>query len=225
MRLSIIIPVYNEKDTIRPVLASVESIDLDKEIIIVDDGSSDGTRQVLAALSSDGGRRVLFHDGNQGKGAALRTGLRHATGDAIIIQDADLEYDPRDYLRLFQPLQAGEADVVYGSRFSRRRPTMALRHWIGNRVLTWMTNVLYGAAITDMETCYKLFRREALAGIEIESNGFNVEPELTAKILKKGLRIHEVPISYSARTRSHGKKISWKDFLSALWTLFKYRVR
>ena len=223
MRLSIIIPVHNERATIRQILERLDKVDLNKEVVIVDDYSTDGTRDVLAELDRKG-RTVVFHEWNQGKGAALRTGLRYVTGDCVIVQDADLEYDPNDYHKLVSALEERRADVVYGSRFAGEQPSMALRHRVGNRLLTGLTNLLYGSALTDMETCYKLLRREAFAGIELTSDRFNVEPELTAKLLKKGITIHEVPISYAGRSFAEGKKISWADFVSAVWTLVKCRV-
>ena len=223
MRLSIIIPVFNERDTIREVIDRVEAVDHDKEIIVVDDYSTDGTRDVLTELDGRGPTMVL-HDRNRGKGAALRTGLRHVTGDFVIVQDADLEYDPADYHKLLAVVGERRADVVYGSRLATDRPSMALRYWVGNRLLTGLTNLLYGSALTDMETCYKLLRREVLGEIELVSDRFNVEPELTAKLLKKGVTIHEVPISYVGRSSTEGKKISWVDFVSAVWTLVRYRV-
>jgi len=224
MRLSVIIPVYNERATIREVLERVDAVPVDKQVIIVDDCSSDGTGGMLRELQGPG-HTVLFHPTNRGKGAALRTGLPYATGDCIVIQDADLEYDPRDYLALLRPVAEGRARVVYGSRFQASRPPMFLRHWVGNVLLTSLTNLLYGTRLTDMETCYKLFRADVLKDLAIESDRFNVEPEITAKILKKGVTILEVPIAYSRRNFAEGKKIGWKDFVSAVWTLVKYRFR
>ena len=221
MRLSVIIPVFNERATIEHILDRVDGIDLDTEVVIVDDGSTDGTREVLEGL--DGERIVVYHERNKGKGAALRTGLGHATGDYVIVQDADLEYDPRDFIRLLQAVDDG-ALVVYGSRFAGKRAGMAIRHLVGNKLLTALTNALYGSDLTDMETCYKLFPRQILTEIGIDSNRFNVEPEVTAKILRRGVAIREVPITYAGRKFSEGKKISWVDFVSAVWTLLKYRV-
>ena len=221
MRLSVIVPVFNERATIERILDRVDAIDLDMEVIVVDDGSTDGTRELLERLAGE--RTVVYHERNQGKGAALRTGLRHATGDYVIVQDADLEYDPKEYDRLLREVDDG-AVVVYGSRFAGPQAGMALRHWIGNKLLTALTNALYGGGLTDMETCYKLFPRQMLIDIGIDSDRFSVEPEVTAKILKRGIRIREVPITYAGRKFSEGKKISWVDFVSAVWTLLKYRV-
>ena len=223
MRLSVIIPVFNERATIDELLRRVAAVDLDKEIVIVDDGSTDGTRDVLERLD---GRvhTVLLHDANRGKGAAIRTGLQHVTGDCVLVQDADLEYDPDDYYRLLAAMKKLGADAVYGSRFARGRPAMTLRHRLGNRLLTGITNALFGSALTDMETCYKLIRRRVLADIDIASNGFSIEPEITAKLLRMGIVIHEIPIQYVGRSFADGKKISWRDFASAIWTLVKLRV-
>ena len=222
MRLSVVIPVFNELATLEQLLDKVDAVDIDKEVIIVDDYSTDGTRDLLATMNHPN-RLVVLHDRNRGKGAALRTGFSRATGEYVIIQDADLEYEPTDYAVLTAEAQRHGADVVYGSRFMGPRPPMAFQNWVGNRVLTGLTNVLYGSRITDMETCYKLMRRSVVATLDIESNRFNVEPELTAKLLKRGVTIFEVPIAYVGRSRSEGKKISWVDFLSAVWTLVRFR--
>ena len=222
MRLSVIIPVFNEFSTVEVLLARVDAVKLKTEVVLVDDCSTDGTREVLLQLANDG-RIVVFHEENRGKGAALRTGFERATGDYVVVQDADLEYNPDDYIKLVNEAKRRSADVVYGSRFIGSRPPMAFANWIGNWVLTWLTNTLYGAALTDMETCYKLFRREVIENLEIESNRFNVEAELTAKMLKMGAKIYEVPVSYQARKHSEGKKIGWRDFWSAVWTLVRYR--
>ena len=221
-KLSVVIPVYNEKKSLLEIIRRVQAVPVDKEIILVDDFSTDGTRDLLRDLE----RRefkVLYHEKNQGKGAALRTGFQHATREFVIVQDADLEYDPNDYPKLLKPILDGTADVVYGSRFSGHRKNMTSLHTLGNLLLTGITNVFYRTSITDMETCYKLFRRETIQGIRIECNRFNFEPEVTAKLLKRGLRIVEVPISYSGRSFSEGKKITWRDGFSAVWTLIKYR--
>ena len=225
MKLSIIIPAYNEKNTIKEIIRRVRSVQLDnieKEIIVVDDKSTDGTREILK-MEEDSGLRVLSHPKNQGKGASIRTGLKYATGDLIVIQDADLEYDPEDYYKLIEPILKGKALVVYGSRFTGEHRNMFFWHYIGNRFLSLVTNLLYNTTLSDMETGYKLFTREAFDGITIKSDRFNFEPEITAKILKKGMRIYEVPISYAGREFSEGKKITWRDGFVALWTLIKYR--
>lgn len=221
-KLSVVIPVYNEKKSLLEIIQRVQSVPIEKEIILVDDFSTDGTRDLLRDLERQE-FKVLYHETNQGKGAALRTGFQHAIGEFVIVQDADLEYDPNDYPKLLQPILNGEADVVYGSRFSGHPSNMTSLHTLGNLFLTGMTNLFYRTSITDMETCYKLFRRETIQGIRIECNRFNFEPEVTAKLLKRGLRIVEVPISYSGRSFSEGKKITWRDGFSAVWTLIKYR--
>ena len=220
--LSVVIPVYNERKSLLEIIQRVQSVPIEKEIILVDDFSTDGTRELLRSLDPRK-FKVLYHERNQGKGAALRTGFQQAAGQFVIVQDADLEYDPNDYPKLLQPILDGRADVVYGSRFSGLRRNMTSLHTLGNLLLTWITNAFYRTSITDMETCYKLFRRETIQGIRIECNRFNFEPEVTAKILKRGLRIVEVPISYSGRSFSEGKKITWRDGFSAVWALIKYR--
>ena len=221
-KLSVVIPVYNEKKSLLEIIQRVQLVPIEKEIILVDDFSTDGTRDLLHDLEKQE-FKVLYHEKNKGKGAALRTGFQHATGEFVIVQDADLEYDPNDYLKLLQPILDGKADVVYGSRFSGYRRNMTSLHTLGNLFLTGITNLFYRTSITDMETCYKLFRRATIQGIRIECNRFNFEPEVTAKLLKRGLRIVEVPISYSGRSFSEGKKITWRDGFSAVWTLIKYR--
>lgn len=225
MRLSIIIPVYNEQKTLREILNRVRGInlgDIEKEIIAVDDFSRDGSRELLREEEKNG-IRVFYHEKNMGKGAAIRTALGGTTGDLILIQDADLEYDPEDYIKLLNPVLKGKADVVYGSRFTGERRNMLFWHWVGNRFLTLITNILYNTTLSDMETCYKLFKAEVIKGIRIRSNRFNFEPEITAKVLKRGIRIYEVPISYTGREYHEGKKITWKDGFFAIWTLLKYR--
>jgi glycosyltransferase involved in cell wall biosynthesis len=224
MNLSIVIPVYNEVDNIGEILKRVQSTKLPKEIIVVDDGSKDGTREVLAALDGKKMVRVILHERNQGKGAAVVTGLKAAQGDVLLIQDADLEYDPRDYPVLLQPIEEGLADVVYGSRFlgAPHRVTM-FWHLMANRLLTLMTNILYNTILTDMETGYKVFRREVTEGMNIHAKRFDFEPEFTAKVLKRNYRIFEVPISFNPRDYSQGKKIKLKDAFEAVWTLLKYR--
>jgi len=224
MNLSVIIPVYNEVQNIREILKRVQATGLAWEILIVDDGSTDGTRDILKELDGTDQIRVVLHEQNQGKGAAVRTGFSEAKGDIFLIQDADLEYDPRDYPAIMKPIEEGIADVVYGSRFlgGPRRSTMFL-HMIANKLLTLATNILYNNILTDMETGYKIFRREVLDGITIHSNSFNFEPEFTAKILKKKVRIFEVPISFNPRDYSDGKKIKLHDAFEAIWALLKYR--
>ena len=225
-KVSIIIPVYNEKDTFRELLKKVEEANfagLEKEIIMVDDCSNDGTTEILKELSTQ--YKILFHEKNQGKGAAIRTAVKEATGDFVVIQDADLEYLPDDYDNLLPLLINDEADVVYGSRFknSDNSKNVILKNKIANLFLTMLTNILYGATITDMETCYKAFKREFIQGITIKSNRFDFEPEITAKIMKSKARLKEVPISYCGRGHDEGKKINWKDGIHAILTLIKYR--
>lgn len=236
-------PVYNERATLEEIVQWVRSVDLtvdpdgsnellhgpihiEREIVIVDDGSTDGTREILdrwkAEAPSD--MQIIYHERNGGKGAALRTGFTHATGDIVVVQDADLEYDPRDYVKLLVPLLEGRAPVIYGSRFlGGPRSAMSLTHTMGNRLLTVITNVLYGTSLTDMETCYKVFRRDVIADIKLRSRRFEIEPEITAKILKRGYSIFEVPISYNGREFHEGKKITWRDGFVAVRTLIKYR--
>jgi glycosyltransferase involved in cell wall biosynthesis len=226
--LSILMPVYNEARTIREIISRVEAVPLDgvlKELIIVDDGSTDGTREVLQELSRDTTHKIYFHAQNMGKGAALRTGLTYAAGDIILIQDADLEYDPREYAELIKPILEGRADVVYGSRLSGGKVARAFNFWhfIGNKLLTLITNILYNAILSDMETCYKVFRADVIKNIQIKSNRFDFEPEITAKVLKRRHKLYELPISYYGRDFHEGKKITWRDGFSALWALIKYR--
>jgi glycosyltransferase involved in cell wall biosynthesis len=224
MELSVIIPIYNEARTLNTILDRVLATGLPHEIILVDDGSSDGTRALLEARDGSQGIRVILHEKNQGKGAAVRTGITVATGDVIIIQDADLEYDPRDYPMLIKPIEEGLADVVYGSRFlgGPRRAVM-FWHMIANKLLTFATNLLYNTILSDMETGYKVFRREVLQGINLRANRFDFEPEFTAKILKRKIGIYEVPISFNPRNYAEGKKITMKDAFHAAWALLKYR--
>lgn len=224
MKLSVIIPVYNEVESIKVILERVHATNLVSEIVVVDDGSKDGTRDVLKSLDGKDTVRVILHDVNKGKGAAVRTGMEAATGDIMLIQDADLEYDPRDFPELLKPIQEGLADVVYGSRFLGRahRVTM-FWHMVANRMLTFMTNILYNTILTDMETGYKVFRREVIKGMVIRANSFNFEPEFTAKILKRKYRIFEVPITFNPRDYSQGKKIKMHDAFEAVWALIKYK--
>ena len=225
-KLSVIVPVYNERNTVVEVLRRMRAVELpdgiDREIIVVDDGSSDGTRDVLNQLS-DSTVRIILHEHNRGKGAAVRTGIEVASGDYVLIQDADLEYDPEDWPKLVAPVMRGRARVVYGSRFTGERRNMLFLHWIGNRMLSFVTNVLYNTTLSDMETCYKLVDRSLLLDLELRCNRFDIEPEITAKILKRRIRIYEVPISYTGREFDEGKKITWRDGFAALWTLAKFR--
>jgi glycosyltransferase involved in cell wall biosynthesis len=226
MKLSIIVPVYNERETLRDILKQVRDVELpgiEKEILAVDDGSTDGSREILAAEAEAGDLRVFYHDTNRGKGAAVRTAIEHATGDMILIQDADLEYDPRDYPKLIQPIIEKRVTVVYGSRFLGPRKAMLFWHMLGNKLLTLMTNILFNAILSDMETCYKCFRADVVKDIPLHARRFEFEPEVTAKVLKRGHRIFEVPISYYGREYHEGKKISWRDAPLAFWTLLKYR--
>lgn len=226
MKLSIVVPVYNEAGTILKVIAGIKAagVGMEKEIVIVDDASNDGTPGILESLK-DKDIKVYRHERNQGKGAALKTGFSHVTGDVVIVQDADLEYDPREYGALLDPILNHGADVVYGSRLSGGRPTRAYMFWhkAGNGVLTFLTNLLYNTTITDMETGYKVFRKEVINTIQIRSKDFTVEPEITAKIFKKRYKVYEVPISYYGRSYAEGKKIRWHHGVSAIWALLKYR--
>jgi glycosyltransferase involved in cell wall biosynthesis len=226
MTLTVIIPCFNEKDTIREVVARVNAEPTEKEVIIVDDGSTDGSREIILGELKPLVDRVIFHDVNMGKGAAVSTGIAAATGDYIVIQDADLEYDPKEYPKLLKPLLEGRADAVYGSRFLTTEERRVLYYWhsIGNKFLTLVSNMFTNINLTDMETCYKAFRSDAIKGIKLEEKRFGIEPEITAKIAAKGLRIYEVGISYSGRTYMEGKKIGWKDGFSALWCIIKYNT-
>jgi glycosyltransferase involved in cell wall biosynthesis len=234
MKLSIIVPVYNERETIREILDQVRSVDLtiatdggvqtlSKEIIVVDDGSTDGTRAILQDEPQDD-LQISFLPVNRGKGAAVRAGIARSTGDIVLIQDADLEYDPRDYPALLRPILEGRVKVVYGSRFLGPRKAMLFWHMLGNKLLTLVTNVLYNAILSDMETCYKVLDGDLARSVRLKSEGWGIDPEITAKVLKRGYRIFEVPISYYGREYYEGKKISWRDGFTVLWTLIKYRV-
>jgi glycosyltransferase involved in cell wall biosynthesis len=223
-RLSVIIPAFNEMPTIVQVVESVANLDIHKQIIIVDDGSTDGTRETIQSFQGREGFDVILHESNQGKGAAIQTGIRMAIGDAVIVQDADLEYDPRDILRVIQPILDGETDVVFGSRYlSNCSQDQSALHRFGNGVLTGLSNWMTRQHLTDMETCYKAFRRELLQSINIEQNRFGFEPEITAKLARRGIVIREVPIRYSSRSWKEGKKIGIKDLFSTLWCIVKYR--
>lgn len=248
MKLSVLIPCYNERETIREIVSRVCAVEVrlrvrdgrfgqpiapdgtvelvvEKEIIIVDDGSKDGTRDILPELAQLPGVVVHYHAQNQGKGAAVRSAIEHATGDIMLVQDADLEYDPRDYPGLIQPIVEGRAKVVYGSRFlGGPRKAMFFTHMMGNKLLTLFTNILFDTILSDMETCYKVFTREVAEKLRLKSPGWGFDPEITAKILKRGYRIYEVPISYTGREYNEGKKISWRDGLTVMWTLLKFRL-
>ncbi len=225
MKLTVVIPVFNEKNTIQEILRRVQTVEvgIDKEIIIVDDGSTDGTREILQQLASPA-IKVILHEKNAGKGGALQTGFSRAEGDIVLIQDADLEYDPREYPVLLEPILDGRADVVYGSRFlGGPHRVLYFWHYVGNKTLTTFSNMLCNLNLTDMETCYKVFRREILQKISLKSKRFGVEPEITAKVAKLKCRIYEVPISYSGRDYAQGKKIGWKDGIAAFFHIVRFR--
>ena len=225
MKVSVVMPVYNEVETIKEIVSRVQAVTLEKDIIIVDDGSTDGTRELLEEISQPyDNLRVIYHDSNQGKGAALRTGFAEVTGDIVIIQDADLEYDPKEYPVLLEPILDGRADIVYGSRFlGGPHRVLFFWHYMGNKFLTLLSNMLTNLNLTDMETCYKVFKKEVLDTIKLKSNRFGFEPEFTAKVAKKGFRIYETPISYSGRTYEEGKKIGWKDGVKAIFCILWFR--
>jgi glycosyltransferase involved in cell wall biosynthesis len=226
MKLSIVIPVYNEKDTIREITARVLKVDtgLETELIAVDDFSTDGTRDILKTLA-DPRVKVFYHDNNMGKGAALRTGFSQTTGDIVLVQDADLEYDPREYPKLLEPILDGRADVVYGSRFlGGPHRVLFFWHYVANRMVTTICNILANLNLTDMETCYKVFKKGVLSRIKLKSNRFGFEPEVTIKIAKLKARIYEVPISYSGRDYSEGKKIGWKDGIAAIYHMLRFKL-
>jgi len=221
--LSIVMPAYNERDTIETIIDRVMAVPLRKELIVVDDGSTDGTRDILTRLREKYDFKLVFQPQNRGKGSALRRGFEEVTGDLMVIQDADLEYSPEEFPELIELICQGRADVVYGSRFIGRRRVFLFTHYAGNRLLTLITNILYNTILTDMETCYKVMRTEVLRSFELKSNGFGIEPEMTAKIFKRGYRVYEVPITYDGRGYDEGKKITWRDGVVALWVLIKYR--
>jgi glycosyltransferase involved in cell wall biosynthesis len=221
--LSVVMPVYNERDTIDEIVSRVLAIPMRVELVVVDDCSTDGTRARLHQLQEQFGFRLLLQPRNHGKGAALRRGFASVTGDIVAIQDADLEYSPEEFPMLSELIIDGRADVVYGSRFLGRHRVFLFTHYLGNRVLTLVTNVLYNTMLSDMETCYKVMRREVLEGLDLRSNGFGIEPEITAKIFKRGYRVYEVPITYDGRGYDEGKKITWRDGVVALWVLLRYR--
>jgi glycosyltransferase involved in cell wall biosynthesis len=224
-KLSVVMPVFNERTTVAEAIRRVRETELplDKEIVVVDDGSTDGTRDILSRLS-DSTVRVFYHPNNQGKGAAVRRGIEEANGDVVVIQDADLEYDPRDWTAMLRPILEGQAKVVYGSRFTGERRNMLFWHLVGNRFLSLVTDLLYNTTLSDMETCYKMADARLLRSLRLVSDRFEIEPELTAKFLRAGERIWEVPIRYAGREAEEGKKISWRDGFPALWTLLKYRL-
>lgn len=225
-KVTIVIPVFNEKETLKEILEKVEKAnlcDLEKEIILIDDYSTDGSREILKEYENK--YKVFYHSKNKGKGAAVKTGFEHVTGDIVLIQDADLEYDPADYSELVKLIKDGTADVAYGSRLSGGKPSRSFMftHFVGNKILTLITNILYNTTLTDMETCYKAFRADFIKDIKLKGNRFDFDPEITAKVLKKKARIYELPISYFGREYCEGKKITWKDGIHAIWTLVKYR--
>jgi glycosyltransferase involved in cell wall biosynthesis len=221
--VSVVMPAYNERDTIDEIVRRVLAVPLRIELVVVDDASTDGTRDLLQALQRELGFRLILQPHNGGKGSALRAGFAAVTGDIVVIQDADLEYSPEEYPELIELICAGRADVVYGSRFLGRHRVFLFTHYMGNKLLTLMTNVLYNTILTDMETCFKVMRVEVLRSFALRSNGFGIEPELTAKIFKRRYRVYEIPITYDGRGYSEGKKITWRDGFVALWVLFKYR--
>jgi glycosyltransferase involved in cell wall biosynthesis len=221
--LSVVMPCYNERDTIEEIIRRVLTVPIRTELIVVDDGSTDGTREILAKMGEQHRFRVILQARNGGKGAALRRGFQEVKGDLVVIQDADLEYSPEEFPQLIELICEGRADVVYGSRFLGRHRVFLFTHYAGNRFLTFVTNVLYNTMLTDMETCYKVMRTEVLKSMSLESNGFGIEPELTAKIFKRNYRVYEVPITYDGRGYEEGKKITWRDGFVALWVLLKYR--
>ena len=227
MKLSVVIPIYNEVQTVDEIIRRVHAVPLEKEVILVDDCSTDGTRDKLKPWEQHADTRVLYHERNRGKGAALRTAFQAATGDVLIIQDADLEYNPREYPKLIQPIVEGQADAVYGSRFAGGESHRVLYFWhyVGNRFLTFISNCFTNLNLTDMETCYKAFRREVIQKVVIEEDRFGFEPEITAKIAAMGCRVYEVGISYAGRTYEEGKKIGWKDGVRTVWCILKYNFR
>jgi glycosyltransferase involved in cell wall biosynthesis len=221
--LSVVMPVYNERATIEEIVRRVLAVPIRTELIIVDDGSTDGTRDILAALARELPIKVIFQPANAGKGAALRRGFAEVQGDLVVIQDADLEYSPEEFPGLIELIVDGRADVVYGSRFLGRHRVFMFSHYVGNVFVTFLTNVLYNTMLSDMETCYKVMRTEVLRSMTLDSNGFGIEPELTAKIFKRNYRVYEVPITYDGRNYDEGKKITWRDGAVAVWVLLKYR--
>lgn len=225
MKLSIIIPVYNEKANIAAVIDAVKTVDLPKEIIVVDDGSTDGTSEILESYKDDETIRIHSSVLNFGKGTAIRVGLKYVTGDIVVIQDADLEYDPQQIPELIKPIVDGKADVVYGSRFKGSIKGMKFANWLANRILVIAANVLYRAGISDEATCYKAFRADVIKSLQLKCTRFEFCPEVTAKVRKRGIPIHEIPIHYTGRTVAEGKKVTWKDGFEAIWVLIKYRFK
>jgi len=223
--LSVVMPVYNERETIEEIIRRVLAVPIRIQLIVVDDCSSDGTSDILAGLQRELGFSLYRQEQNAGKGAALRRGFEHVSGDLVVIQDADLEYSPEEFPDLVELICQGRADVVYGSRFLGRHRVFMFSHYLGNRIVTFLTNVLYNTMLTDMETCYKVMRTEVLKSMNLESNGFGIEPEMTAKIFKRGYRVYEIPITYDGRGYDQGKKITWRDGIVALWVLLKFRFR
>ena len=221
--ISVVMPVYNERTTIEEIIRRVLAVPVRTELIVVDDGSKDGTRDILAPLAEELKFKLILQPANSGKGAALRRGFEEVTGDLVVIQDADLEYSPEEFPELIELICQGRADVVYGSRFLGRHRVFLFTHYLGNRLLTFITNMLYNTMLSDMETCYKVMRTEVLRSMKLESNGFGIEPEMTAKIFKRHYRVYEVPITYDGRGYDEGKKITWRDGVVALWVLLKYR--
>jgi glycosyltransferase involved in cell wall biosynthesis len=221
--VSVVMPAYNEQDTIEEIIGRVLAVPVRIELIVVDDGSRDRTREILAGLQRRHGFTLILQERNQGKGAAIRRGFAEVSGDIVLIQDADLEYSPEEYPALIELICQGRADVVYGSRFLGRHRVFLFTHYFGNRLLTLLTNVLYNTMLSDMETCYKVMRTEVLRSMTLKSDSFAIEPELTAKIFKRGYRVYEVPITYDGRGYDEGKKITWRDGFTALWVLLKYR--
>jgi glycosyltransferase involved in cell wall biosynthesis len=222
--LSVVMPVYNERETVEEIVRRVLAVPVRLQLIVVDDGSKDGTRDILTGLQRELGFELVLQERNQGKGAALRRGFEEVRGDLVIIQDADLEYSPEEYPELIELICQGRADVVYGSRFLGRHRVFMFSHYLGNRIVTLLTNILYNTMLTDMETCYKVMRAEIVKGMTLQSNGFGIEPEMTAKIFKGGYRVYEIPITYDGRGYDQGKKITWRDGFVALWVLIKFRV-